>query len=105
MIMSVWFSISFSLNRKNFLTKRDYNKDISLIDKKSLNIKTNPTNIGSVNYNILSTQPNEYRNTISIYSNKKPIEGNYDNYEINCNNIPEEIKYISKYRNKKKINS
>ena len=73
-------------NRKNFLTKRDYNKDISLIDKKSLNVKTNPTNIGSVNYNILSSQPNEYRNTISIYSDKKPIEVLYDNYEINCEN-------------------
>ena len=75
-----------NFNRKYFLTKRDFNSEISLLDKKTLNVKTNPTNVESVNYNILSTEPSLYRNTISSFSNKKPIECMYDDYEINCDN-------------------
>ena len=84
---------SKKFNKSSYLLRKDFNK----ADTKALYTmrnKTNLSNISSVNYNIITTDPNYNINDKYVkYSNIKPEFTDYDNYEIiipkNFNNTNE----------------
>ena len=73
---------SKQFNRSSYLLRKDYNQ----ANNKPLfnmNRKTNLSNISSVNYNIISTDPNSNINDkYEKLSNIKPTPSDYENYEI-----------------------